>query len=755
MRKLFLALILALAVAGAAHAQNPTAVTGTLVDPNGVPFYPATVTACLSPFTRDPLANGIHVNSAAGSGGNYCPGNSATSPTGAFSMNIYPNAAITPGATQYQFTVSTTGTAPPAGKGSQTYNVTVTVSGSSQDVSASLNAAASSLLVGGGLPFAAALPGTCTPGVTPAVELSVTAFTINYCSASNTWSPLGSSTASVIGTAGQSGYFSASNTVSGGTIVLDMAGVAGADLGAKMNNCATALPAAGGTCMGDNLTGAQTLSSAVTTAKPVTYTFSGQAISQSAAITLSNANSGINGCRGVQPTFTKAGNIDQITMNANNTFVRCIGLAGVGGTFTGSGIVATVSVNNGWIEKNNIATEAANGIKDASTSTQISYNFVAQNSATQAILSTGNGGVIMGNIVTPTQGDGITTQGNQAMVIGNIVNLTLTNATSGACAINANGDQIGVRVAFNETQISDTHGADVNYGICDTPTGTHNLNMLFEGNHHFGVVSGGATAFGFFLNNAANLNTNWSVTVRDEGCVHLTTCIKRTDTQNNKSIYENIEPSDTTLDNGTGSTADVWLQPLAANGSSFALLPTPAGGGSTIYCTDCTIGKVVTSGGSGGVIYREAVPGGSTNWTSHASAYYPSSAYTNATTTASNITGLAVPVGASTQYGIECNLFYQGSVNTAGLDVTVTGPAAPSFVITEYEEFFGTSANNSRANAFASKMAGATTTDTNFNLAKVVIGLSNGSNAGTVQIQGSATGVGTVTVYQNSYCVAF
>jgi hypothetical protein len=42
----------------------------------------------------------------------------------------------------------------------------------------------------GGLSFVSSLPGTCTPGVTASVQLSVGAYTINYCSASNTWTAL-------------------------------------------------------------------------------------------------------------------------------------------------------------------------------------------------------------------------------------------------------------------------------------------------------------------------------------------------------------------------------------------------------------------------------------------------------------------------------------------------------------------------------------------------------------------------------------
>lgn len=52
------------------------------------------------------------------------------------------------------------------------------------------------LLPNNSLPFVAALPATCTPGITASVELSVSPFSINYCSAINTWSALTASSGS-------------------------------------------------------------------------------------------------------------------------------------------------------------------------------------------------------------------------------------------------------------------------------------------------------------------------------------------------------------------------------------------------------------------------------------------------------------------------------------------------------------------------------------------------------------------------------
>jgi hypothetical protein len=130
------------------------------------------------------------------------------------------------------------------------------------------------------------------------------------------------------------------------------------------------------------------------------------------------------------------------------------------------------------------------------------------------------------------------------------------------------------------------------------------------------------------------------------------------------------------------------------------------------------------------------------------------STYTNATTTASNITGLSFAVAANRNYVMTCQLFYQGSVGTAGLDITITGPAAATSIFYGYKEHpTATTIQNSVAAAFATKLVGAAAVTVTTNLsAEVTLGLRNGANAGTIQVQGSATGAGTVTVQAGSYC---
>ena len=128
--------------------------------------------------------------------------------------------------------------------------------------------------------------------------------------------------------------------------------------------------------------------------------------------------------------------------------------------------------------------------------------------------------------------------------------------------------------------------------------------------------------------------------------------------------------------------------------------------------------------------------------------------YTNATTRASNVNGLSFTVSASRNYTAVCHLYYQGSGRTAGLDVTITGPASPISVFYSYDEGARTTLTNSVASAFNTKLTGSSTIIAKTNLhATVTIGLRNGANAGTVQVQGSATGSGTVMVQAGSFCM--
>jgi hypothetical protein len=148
MKKLFIAALLFFFSAARLCAQNPTNVTGTITDANSIAYYPATVLACLSPTTTDPIVGGKHVNNNIGS--NYCVGSVPTTPAGSFSMGLHANANITPAATTWIFYVQASGSAPPAGTGAQAFQSSgITIAGTSQDIGATLSALAPKLTAGG------------------------------------------------------------------------------------------------------------------------------------------------------------------------------------------------------------------------------------------------------------------------------------------------------------------------------------------------------------------------------------------------------------------------------------------------------------------------------------------------------------------------------------------------------------------------------------------------------------------------------
>jgi hypothetical protein len=147
-------LLLLLAVVIPARAQQTqTKVTGTIVDPNSVPYYPATVLACLTPPTQNPTVAGAAISTNPGVP--YCVGPAQTGPDGTFQIPLYANSVIQCNnvtcSTQWQFTVTAVGTAPPAGKGAQNFQVNITITSlTAQDVSATLNLNAPTLLNSGG-----------------------------------------------------------------------------------------------------------------------------------------------------------------------------------------------------------------------------------------------------------------------------------------------------------------------------------------------------------------------------------------------------------------------------------------------------------------------------------------------------------------------------------------------------------------------------------------------------------------------------
>jgi len=137
-------------VALPAAAQNTTVVTGTIKDTNGLAYANATVQAQLVPSgitpTIPPPCNGQSSTPCAVS----AYSRATADVTGTFSMNLASNAVLTPGGTQWQFTVNETGVPPPLGTGSQACSATLTISGASQSVSSNFSSCPALSNAGGG-----------------------------------------------------------------------------------------------------------------------------------------------------------------------------------------------------------------------------------------------------------------------------------------------------------------------------------------------------------------------------------------------------------------------------------------------------------------------------------------------------------------------------------------------------------------------------------------------------------------------------
>lgn len=144
---------LALVLAGAflfatvSHAQSFTTVTATVTDSNGIPYAGGSMSATLVPGTPGGWTlNGQPYNGQIGP--------VTLDSTGTFIANFGSNAVILPASTQWKITVGSNpgGIPPPLGTGAQTFSVTMTISGSTQNISGTLNAAAPKLtnFTGGG-----------------------------------------------------------------------------------------------------------------------------------------------------------------------------------------------------------------------------------------------------------------------------------------------------------------------------------------------------------------------------------------------------------------------------------------------------------------------------------------------------------------------------------------------------------------------------------------------------------------------------
>lgn len=132
-----------------------------------------------------------------------------------------------------------------------------------------------------------------------------------------------------------------------------------------------------------------------------------------------------------------------------------------------------------------------------------------------------------------------------------------------------------------------------------------------------------------------------------------------------------------------------------------------------------------------------------------------SSAYTNATTSATNVTGLSFALEVTTTYTLSCHLIYQAAA-TGGLNINFTGPGSPTKVTYGLNYFTTATAANSSAttgSTFATVVGGTVigtaATDFTADLNGAII---NGANSGTLQLQAKSNAAVTLTIEAGSSC---
>ena len=166
MRKLY---ICALVLAGAflfvapARAQFTT-VTGNIDDPSGIPYAGGTISAQLVPGSSGPWR-------LSGQPYSGIVGSVTLDSTGSFSIRVGDNSLITPGGTQWVFTVRSAGATiqPPLGTGAQTFQTPpITITGATQNITANIDAvpvaALTNITVGSGTVTSITTSGPITGG---------------------------------------------------------------------------------------------------------------------------------------------------------------------------------------------------------------------------------------------------------------------------------------------------------------------------------------------------------------------------------------------------------------------------------------------------------------------------------------------------------------------------------------------------------------------------------------------------------------
>jgi hypothetical protein len=137
---------------------------------------------------------------------------------------------------------------------------------------------------------------------------------------------------------------------------------------------------------------------------------------------------------------------------------------------------------------------------------------------------------------------------------------------------------------------------------------------------------------------------------------------------------------------------------------------------------------------------------------------YVTSGFSTSSFSMAPVPSLGIPVAANTNYGIECYISYQVASTSTVPQINFTGPASPTAVT--YHSDWQTVANSttvppyetSTAAAFGTSQGASNITGTTNLAIHLHLGLINGPNAGTVQLNAAAPVGGPFTINPTSWC---
>jgi hypothetical protein len=315
---------------------------------------------------------------------------------------------------------------------------------------------------------------------------------------------------------------------------------------------------------------------------------------------------------------------------------------------------------------------------------------------------------------------------------------TATTSGVSACYYNAQ--------VFNPPQFSQVTVSAITSTTAIAVTAMNSITAANKSGYEYACSTSGGTIAkrGIYLVSAAGAASllNSTQTAANSGCVA------------NDVIRLEVIPTGSTnrIIAYYNGSKDLETQDSTLAGGNPGLVET---GGSGVAAINWTGGNLPTRTGAD-TIYQD-----SSYTTLPRKSLVDTAAYTNATTTFSNVigagatNGLSFTIDKNIRYTMHCSIVWQSSVLTAGPQFQITGPAAPTSVaITMISAITAATTASAAATAFSSPLnpVGAAVTATTNEVAYIDMELINGANSGVIQLQAAAQGVGTLTIQQGSGC---